>query len=357
MDRRTFLKTTTAAAAVTTATGVAHAGVNAGTDIAAPAIVTSRQELRIGVPSEPRLKDAAQLFAREIEAASGGRIVMHLTDASGPALTALEGRTIDGAFGHLPELCAAPELSLFTGLPGDLAFSPENLMTWLNAGAGSMFLEEAAATFDLAALTAGHSGAGTGLWANRPLNGLDDIANAQIDTLGLGRGLLNSIQSASPSSSSITPHVRLVEAAAQPMQAYAELPDAVRQNWYRDGLHRQGFATSLVLSLAAWHNLSAGDQLLLQTFALAATHHDLAAASTNSRLVTPAVMESLPVDVRTLPPIIETTIQQASTQLVRDAMAANETMDRAFQAYSSFFEAMTGKPLDGPEKFASRALS
>lgn len=354
MDRRTFLKTTTAAAAVSTASGAAQAGASSE----AAAIIKSRQELRISVPTETHFKSAAEIFAKEIEVASDGRIMMVLVDISGSSTTALQQDHLDGAFGHLPDLLAAPELSLFAGLPGDIALQPGAFLTWLHAGAGDLFLEEAASDFDVAALTVGHSGAATGLWSSQRLSDPNDLTTAKAQTIGLGNRLIDGMRAAIAPPQSDGPAAELIETATQPIDAFTDLPESARSIWYRDGLHQQGMAASFVLSLPAWHNkLTPGDQLLLRTFAFAAAQHDLAGVTVNKNLVAPAIMASLPIEVQSLPANISSAVRESALRTTHDVIARNIVTVRAFQAYAAFFEDTTGSPLPRPSEASDPVIS
>ena len=72
------------------------------------------------------LRHQEHALARDVEIASAGRIVIHLADGLADAERVRAG-DCDGALGPLPAICSAPELALFSGLPGTLSVSPEYL--------------------------------------------------------------------------------------------------------------------------------------------------------------------------------------------------------------------------------------
>ena len=341
MDRRTFLKTSTVAAAASTAT------VGAGQTMAAPAVCASRAELQIA--AAPNMADAARALTRDIEIASDGRIVINLVEAAARA-DEIKAGGLDGTIGLLSEICAAPELALFSGLPGAMAVSPENLLAWHEAAGGGMYLEEAAAQFNLTAFISGHSGAATGLWAGSEIPDLRTFAQAQIVTTGFGHAIVGNISGAYSQPVAQRSQITLVEAALAPMEAFLNVPPDCRQIWYRDGLHNQGFATALVLSRDAWDKIGPGDQLLIATLARAAAYGDVARSRVSDRLVAPAVMNSLPVRHEPLAAEITVAIQHAAAEIVHDAMSRNAAMNRAFQAYGAFYQAMIGMALPRPRK-------
>lgn len=349
MDRRTFLKTTTAAAAASTATvGATQAAEEVDeAAIAAPAVASHHIELQIA--ATPELADAARALTRDITMASDGRIVIEVTDADVGAgvVDVLGSGAVDGAFGVLPELFVAPSLALFSGLPGNLALSPEQQLAWYDAGGGAMHLEHAVEPYGFTAMIAGHSGATTGLWADRELADLSLFARAQFTTTGFGAAIAERIAAAYGVSkaSADAGAINLAELARAPMEAYLELAPEQRRVWYRDSLHAEGFAAALVLSHTGWDRLSAGDRMFVATLARAAAHADVSRVRVSDRLVAPAVMASLPVRVETLPNEITFAIQHTAADVVQEEMTRDGRLRPAFEAYAAFYKGMMGVPL------------
>ena len=341
MDRRSFLKTTTAAAASTATVGAVHASPA----VASPAITAARTQIRVA--ADPAVADAARRLTRDIGIASDGRIAIEFVEATATAKTIGAGHC-DAAFGYLSEICAAPEMSLFSGLPGPLAVSPEILLAWHISAGGDLYLEEVAAGFDLMAVLAGHSGAGTGLWASAEIDGLAEFAAAEISTVGLGRPIADRISEAFGQAPTAAGRQSLVEVTLPPMEAFLNLPAKSRQVWYRDGLHAQGFAATLVLSRATWDKLSASDQLLIAALARAATHGDILRARVNDRMHASFVMNSLPIRLAPLASDIVQAIQHTAIDLVHQAMSRQREISQAFEAYGAFYKAMLGAPLPAP---------
>lgn len=349
MDRRTFLKTTTVAAAASTA---AAGAAKAAAPHSSPATRAERHELHLAVPATAALADAARTLARDIQIASGGRIVLHCSEVTQPSLETIAAREHDGAFGHISEICNAPELALFSGLPGDTALSPGLLLTWLSAAGGEMHLEAAAAEYDLAAFVAGHSGPANGMWSNTGVADLRAFAAADCTTTGLGRRVTEIIRSAYQPTAENTPSARLIETGTAPLVAYPEVAEDCRRIWYRDGLHDQGHAYMLVIARRAWNELAPGDQLLIHTVSAAQANRDLATRKAGDRLMAPAVFASLPVARKPLPSDISAALLHTARKVVHDTMTAGTSaaspINHAYQAYQGFFGAMIGTPPAGP---------
>jgi TRAP-type mannitol/chloroaromatic compound transport system substrate-binding protein len=343
MDRRTFLKTTTAAAAATTAT----ASITQSLELSSPpSNVTSRQEFVIAVPAAAHRAGDASDLAKDLEIASHGRIILHRTETASPTAAEISAGKYDGALGLFSELCNAPELSLFSGLPGNLSVSPEHLLTWLNAAAGNLFMDESAAEFDLKAFTVAHSGPATGLWADRKLSGLHDFGEANLSTVGLGPSIAGANRQPNHQKSDIR-SASLTEFTGPPLAAFIGIPRRNQAVWYREGIHNQGFTTTLALSQSAWNKMSAGDRLLIENMTRSATQQSLAVAGNNGRFVMPSLMADRQTAQLPLPADIAEAIQRTAVQITNEAMHQNPAVSRAFAAYATYYEAVMGTPLPG----------
>ncbi|MBU2531570.1 MAG: hypothetical protein KKB37_02425 [Alphaproteobacteria bacterium] len=353
MDRRTFLKTTTAAAATTATAGAATAGAaRAEPYPPAPSLNQTRHEWRIAVPPSGFIADAAMSLCRDIEIASGGRFVLHRVPVSADAMLGMSGAaSFDGAFGHLAGICSAPELALFTGLPGDMGLVPYDLMAWHTAAGGGMLLEAAAAEYGVAAFIASHSGAGTGLWAAREIDDLSALAGMRIETHGLGRAIAETLHSAFSSSASERGWPEVTEIAAQPLVAYQELPPNRRAIHYRDGIHDNGAALALVVRREQWDRTSPTDRLLIEAVTQSAAFHSLAQVRAASRIMAPAVFASLPVRQMPLPADVSVAIRHTATEVTHETMSRTPASRRAVDAYAAFYEAVIGAPLRKPARF------
>lgn len=360
MDRRTFLRTSTAAAAATTAAaGAAEAATfrKTPTSLYDPgnegahghATVQAQHALTIALPAGTALADTAFRLARHIAIATGERVRLELAGEGD-----ISADAADGTFGYLPEICG-PAFALFTGLPSPLAVSPADLLAWHASAGGSLFLDEAAAQRDLKVLIAGHSGPGIGLWSDRPLMSLTDFAAADIRAIGLGGTVAGEIRQAFSGSFPGAEHPagRIIEIAAQPIEAYADVPVAARGYWYRDGLHDQGMATALVVKRSVWERLSTADQCTIEAIAEAIAHRSLADARVAGRLMAPSIIASLPLKRLGLPVDVASQIHHTALDVTYAAMQQNAVISRAFQAYAAYFAAMMGHPLTTARKTVS----
>jgi len=353
MDRRTFLKTTTAAAAASTATASTAQGLDFSN---IPSIASSRQEFTIAVPAAAHHAEIAASLVRDIEIASHGRIILHPTEQALPSATKISAGKYDGALGLFPELCNAPELSLFSGLPGNLSVSPSQLLTWLDAAAGNLFMDEIADEYDLKAFTVSHTGTTTGLWSDQKLTSVQAFKTANSNFTGLGR-LIAAADRPLVHQPSDTKQAQLAEYTCDPLVAIGQIPAQNQKIWYRQSVHNQGFTLTLALSQSVWNAISVGDRLIIEHITRAATQRNLAVADNNARFVLPSLLTHRKIEQIPLPGEIAATIEAAAVPITYDAMRQNSIMSRAFDAYSAYNEAVSGIPLAQSAKGSINPMS
>jgi len=363
VDRRTFLQTTTAAAAATT--GVASAvrssepgSANAASEaLAAPAVMTHRHELTIAIAPRWNALDIAESLSRDIQRATADRVVVHISQDDEAGADNIARGNVNGAIGGLPEICAAPEMAIFTGLPGTMAVSPDLLLAWHDAAGGEMFLDEATAELGLKGFLVGHSGTQPGLWSNRDVSDLQAFAQSRVETVGLGPRVCAVLREAFLPTTAESEQADLTELAVPAMFAGSLLEPTKQRFWYREGLHQQGIATALVVSRGQWDKLPVSDQLIIEALARSSVHCALARNRVNDRFIAAQMMATAGAPRRaSWPADISAAIQNASIETVHATLLAGPLAARAFSAYSTFFEAMMGSPMPVPSD-RSTALS
>ncbi len=362
MDRRTFLKTTTAAAATTAAVSAVRADANGAADIqlqtgqvlAAPGLIQQRHEWRIAMPSDVVLADAARQLVRDIEIASAGRIVVQFAETDGDSAASIAAGRCDGTYGSLADICDAPELALFSGLPGSRAETPQHLFTWYSAAGGTMFLDEVAADRGLAVLIAGHSGPATGLWADREIDSLRSFAEAGLTSPGLGRHVHERLRKAFQPDSPAG-RAKLQEYPHSPLLAMAAIAGTGNSIFYRDGIHAQGHARMLVLAAKAWNALGPADQMMVRALTTSATHQELAQALVHRRMVTRSVMAAAGLSTRALPADVSSALDYAAREVIQELPDRHRYLAPTVVAYDAFSREFSGTGiLDRPNGAGSR---
>jgi TRAP-type mannitol/chloroaromatic compound transport system substrate-binding protein len=190
MDRRTFLKSTGAAAAGTAAATVpAHAE--------APALARRTRELALATAwplDTPVYGDSVVRLLRRIEAATEGRYRIVPAEVSERGLAAVAGGAADLYHGseHF-HLDTEPALAYFAALPGPFGLDAASYQAWLIAGGGQMLWDDLAADLGVKPLMAGHTGPSVGLWLKRPLPERDPWSGLELNVQGLAASVLRQL--------------------------------------------------------------------------------------------------------------------------------------------------------------------
>ncbi len=204
MDRRDFLKSTSAAAlAAGTATVAAARAAKAADDaqaLAAPAVVPQRRELRM-VSLWPDAVtgpgDHVRRLAKRIEAATDQRWVIEIADApavGADAFKAVMTGEADLYVGHEHahrEL--NPAFSYFAGLPCRTGMHIDGLNAWLVAAGGQELWDELAGEFNMKGLLIGHSGTAKGLYTREPIRVRGDFKGKRIAAEGFAADVLRAV--------------------------------------------------------------------------------------------------------------------------------------------------------------------
>ena len=344
MDRRTFLKTSSAAAAATAA--ASQTAQSLPVDVAPPNITPDRHEIVVGVSDAmpaPAMEFAIDALLEQVRAASDGTMTFRRQVVTGPMITALQAGDVDAALvldGASAQ--ARPDLALFTGLPGRRGLSPEQLLTWMTAGGGDPQWQATLEPLGLIGLLAGHTGRNMGFWSRRPLEHLGDLRGTTVMTSGLGLDFTETI-GAKPITSPADADVR--EVAANVTMAAPSLRDAGFTNWYRDGLHANGHAATLLISLRRWEKLGAAHQATLHGIASANYSTDLAQTAMHDREVAPALFKAWGLSRRPLANEIASAIDHATNVAIARMEQYDVTARQAVESYDRFALAMTGVPL------------
>jgi len=324
MDRRTFLKTTTAAAGSSLAVSAAAAktdAVAADREVAAPALSRNIKELKFATalaPDVPVLGDAAARLAGRLQLALGERYRIKLDGGSSEdADLTFASPDVDRELGY----------AFFSGLPGSLGFEPAHLQAWLAAGGGQMLWDDLAAQHGAKPLLAGHTGARPGLWASRPLRETPDFKHGPMVLPGgrlFARTLGGDTVDLPPSEmcgALADGHLVAVE-WGNPFAGLAiGLPNAAKF-YYRGGVHRAGVATALNVRLSLWEQLGSAERLALEGVAAHEQALALAEAIAHERLAEQAMARVPTLSIQDFPRALAVDVD-LTTEVFIDVIGSN----------------------------------
>ncbi len=354
MDRRSFLKSTGAAAAAT-ATGVA---LEAAPGMAAPSLPTGAIELRLATALAtdlPGVDGFVRRLGERMVAMSGGRL--RLAPAAGtaadPAALVAAGEAEIGLTMTLAGNGRPRAEAFFTGVPYGL--TGEQTATWLACGGGQSLWDALAAEQGLKPFHAGHGGLDRGLYGVRPLAGLKSVSIAACGVAGDVLAALGAaVQRIAPDN--LVPSLasgRLDAAMGfDPMlDLMLGMPSAAASLQHGD-FFAGGTHFSAVVGRAAWDRLSSSDRAILEVAiesASLALTRELAAHSRPAL----AAMRARGMMIAHETMGLWLSARQATADLLADVAAEDRTAARIAASHRGFQQmALSDYPKMPPEWLA-----
>jgi len=338
MDRRDFLKTTSAAAVAAGAASPSATATEVPQNL--PAIRSGSRRLTLAPYSRDLPGSGADRLARRIEIATDGRYSIELVNDPCADLTY-------GSAGRHANLHRA--FAVFAGLPFSQGHDAAALQTWLAAGGGAMLWDELAAEHGFKPLVAGHTGPSLGVWAAARLETPSDLVGASLHVEGLAGDILRDL-GATPAK--FTPEdlrAALADGRLQaaewlgPLAAVAPDLQPMAQRLYQPGFNRHGQLLSLSIAKPVWDGMSPADQAIFEACAIEAYHLSLTDARAHaliaSQVETPA---KWPVRL-TWPSGMAAALDRAAAEAVERVAATDPASRRIHDSYQAF-RRMLGEP-------------
>jgi len=351
MDRRGFLKSSGAAAAL--------ASTAAGADTATPAAsgIPSRagvgptaRHLRLAVaPGYDLAGFGAERLAQRLEVATAGRYRIALSSGAAES---------DLSFGDAHRHVALhPGFAFFAGLPLRQGLSATDLDGWLALGGGQLLWDELAHPFGLKPLLVGHTGLSPGLWSNVRLAAASDFRGVPVVAPDLAARVLQLLGAETVN----VPPQDLKAALATGRVHMAEwtgpLPAAsfdlrpLAQCLYQPGL-TPGGAVTLTVARRLWDDLTPADRAVFE--ACAAEEHRLALAEARLHAALAAGIGAeakWPVQ-QALPPALEPALAAAAGAVIEEVAGHDAISRRIAASYRAHREVYGGhgpwRALDRP---------
>jgi TRAP-type mannitol/chloroaromatic compound transport system substrate-binding protein len=337
MDRRDFLKTTSAAA-VTAGAASATAASEAQT---APAVLSGVRQLTLASSSRDLPGSGADRLARRIETATDGRYRIELASAGADA-----DLTYGGAWRHAGLNRA---FAFFAGLPFSHGLDAAGLQTWLAVGGGAMLWDELAADFGFKPLVAGHTGPSAGVWAAARLEAPSDLAGGQLYVEGLAGDVLRDLGATPAVLGPEELRGALADGRLQaaewlgPLAAAAPDLQPLAQRLYQPGFNRNGLLLSLGIAKRLWDDMSAADRAIFEACAAQEYHLSLTDAAAHA-LIASQVEAPAKWPVRLpWPSRLAEALDRAAGEAVERIAATDPASRRIHDSYQAF-RRLLGEP-------------
>ena len=336
MDRRGFLKTTSAAAVT--------AGAASAAEAAAPAILSGVRQLTLASYSAGELPGSgAERLARRIETATDGRYRIAVAREQAGTNADL---TFGSAWRHAN---LHPAYAFFAGLPFSHGLEASALQTWLTAGGGAMLWDELAAEFGFKPLVGGHTSVSAGVWAAVRLEGVSDLAGASVQADGLAGDVVRALGAIPATFAPEDLRATLADGRLQaaewlgPLTAPAPDLQPLAQRLYQPGFNRNGLLLSLGVAKPLWNGMNAADRAIFE--ACAAQEYQLSLVDAAAHALIARQVETpskWPVRL-TLSAGLSEALDLAAAEIV-EAIAATDPASRRIHDSYQAFRRMLGEP-------------
>jgi TRAP-type mannitol/chloroaromatic compound transport system substrate-binding protein len=337
MDRRDFLKTTSAAA-VAAGAASATAASEAQT---APAVLSGVRQLTLASSSRDLPGSGVDRLARRIETATDGRYRIEFASAGADA-----DLTYGGAWRHASLNRA---FAFFAGLPFSQGLDAAGLQTWLAVGGGAMLWDELAAEFGFKSLVAGHTGPSVGVWAAARLEAPSDLAGGQVYVEGLAGDVLRDLGATPAMLAPEELRAALADGRLQaaewlgPLAVAAPDLQPLAQRLYQPGFNRNGLLLSLGVAKRLWDGMSVADRAIFE--ACAAQEYHLSLTDARAHVLIASQVEAptkWPVRLP-WPSRLAEAFDQAAADAVERIAAIDPASRRIHDSYQAF-RRMLGEP-------------
>ncbi|MBE0412820.1 TRAP transporter substrate-binding protein [Yoonia sp.] len=284
MDRRSFIKKSALGGSMAAATA-----------LAAPAYAQGNRTLTL-VTTWGRglagVHDAAQRAADTITAMTDGALTIDLK-AAGELVGAFE--VFDAVTSGQADMYHGPDyyfvgqhpgFAFFTSVP--FGMTAQELNNWYYHGEGQAFHDELGQIFGLKSFLAGNTGAQSGGWFSKEINGPEDFQGLKFRMPGLGGEALGKMGASVQNLPGAEVYQALASGAIDGTEWIGPWADEkagfqeITKFYYTAGMHEPGAGLSLATNLDVWESLSPTHQKIIEIAAGEASQWNLAQFMNNN---------------------------------------------------------------------------
>lgn len=328
--------------------GVAGSGVS-GHAVEGPAAVgraVRRLRMVTTWPKNfPGLGTGVERFARRVEEASGGSILIRVYAAGElvPALSAFDavaqGKADMYHGGEYYWQGKHPAFSFFSAVPMGLIASENH--AWMYYGGGQELWDRLSARFNIKAMPCGNTGTQMGGWFRRPVETLEDFRGLRIRMPGLGGEVMQRLGATPVTKAGGEVFQALDQGNIDATEWVGPWNDmafglhTIAKNYYYPGIHEPGSILSLGINLGLWESLSVRERALIGNAAQAETVMMYSEFEHNNGLAVERLLREGEVSLRRFSDAILERMAEIGEQVLQDVAAADPFTGEVYESFKA----------------------
>ncbi|GIV38288.1 MAG: C4-dicarboxylate ABC transporter [Thermonema sp.] len=301
-------------------------------------------------PNFPILGEGVQLFAKQVEIMSAGRLKIKVY-GGGELIPPLEvfDAVSNGSIqiGHGAAYYWSgkiPAANFFAAVP--FGFNAQQMNAWLISGGGWQLWQEIYAPYNVIPFPAGNTGVQMGGWFNREINTPADLKGLKMRIPGLGGKVLDRMGGAAvqiAGSEIYTSLERGVIDAAEwigPYHDYTLGFHKIARYYYYPGWHEPGATLELLVNKQAFESLPPSLQEIIRTAALRANLWMLSEFEAKNAEYLEKIISEGKVEVRPYPAEVLRALQNTTAQLLEELAAQDAPTKKVWEHVQAFKQKM-----------------
>jgi TRAP-type mannitol/chloroaromatic compound transport system substrate-binding protein len=299
-------------------------------------------------PNFPVLGEGCNLFAKWVEALSGGRMTIRVY-GGGELVPALE--VFDAVRNGAAELGNGaayywagkiPASQFFASVP--FGMNAQQVNAWLLSGGGLELWEELYAGYGLVPIPGGNTGVQMGGWFNREINSLADLKGLKMRIPGLGGKVLERAGGAPillAGGEIYTGLERgLIDAAEWigPYHDYKMGFHQIAKYYYAPGWHELGSVLETLVNKKAYEALPPDLQAIIRAASLRMNHWMLSEFEAQNSVYLKKLIEEEKVQVRIFPGEVLSQLRDITRDILEELAEKDPPSKKVYASYKAFQE-------------------
>lgn len=294
----------------------------------------------------PGLGHGPEVFARQVELASNGRLKIRVYGAGElvPALGVFDAVSLgtvemghSGAYYWKGKIKASP---FFTTIP--FGMNAQEMNGWLHYGGGLELWKELYAPFNIIPMAGGNSGTQMGGWFNKEINSLADMKGLKMRIPGMGGEIFSRVGGTPvniPGGELYTALQTGVIDATEWVGPYNDKAfglHEVAKYYYYPGWHEPGSNLEFLINKKAFESLPKDLQAIVEIAGRYANQDMLDEYTARNNAALLELMKNPEVSIRRFPDDVLIALKKATADYMKEITAEDKMTQKVYQSWKTF---------------------